>query len=100
MSDLQQERPSPADTARSAIDATGDIVNLFGEAGFGAVLVAMGTAIALTSMWLRLEFTKEWAAPEFVGLLSFGALQVVLGSVERLVLANSSKTSREGGETP
>jgi hypothetical protein len=74
-----------------------EFIPLLAEGQFGVALVSVGLAFAVTDIVLRTELPNEWAAPEFIGLIAFAGLQVVFGSLERLVFARSERNVKSAG---
>lgn len=83
---------SPADGNEQADLA--DYLELFGERSFPMILIALGLAFAGASVGAEMDHVTGWVAPEYMGALSFGALLVVLGCIERLVALHAPTTRR------
>ena len=71
-----------------------DYLELFGERSFPVTLIALGIVFAGASVGAEMDRVPGWVTPEYVGALSFGALLVVLGCVERLVALRAPTTRR------
>lgn len=65
-----------------------------GSSKFSVVLVTLGTTFAAFSIGARLDDPKVWGSSEFLAVLGFGALQVLLGFIEERFVVRSPERIR------
>ena len=67
-----------------------------GDTSFGIILTSLGTAFALFSIGAWLDRLDGWGTTEFLAVLGFGALQVVLGSIAMMIPPRSQRVGTQG----
>jgi hypothetical protein len=72
-------------------------MEFFGERSVPVALMSLGIGFASLSIWFRFINPFSWGTPEFIGLLGFGALAIVLGSLERIVYVTRTGVVRSRG---
>jgi hypothetical protein len=68
-----------------------DFIEIFGEASVPVTLISLGLAFAGASVGAGVDQVSGWSMPEYIGAVSFGALLVVLGCLERIVQLRSAR---------
>jgi hypothetical protein len=92
-----------------AVWTSAQLNRLLQAQGFDLSMVAFGTTAAILTMVARLEDAKDWGSLEFFALLGFGALQILLGFLDRTfarqvsskhALMQSRGTGEPAGQQP
>jgi hypothetical protein len=66
-------------------------LELLGEKSVPLVLIAVGIGIVAADDSIEVNQVTGWGNPEYVGMLAFAALLIVLGCVERIVQLRSAR---------
>jgi hypothetical protein len=72
-----------------------DYLDLFGARGVPLVLIAIGIGMVAADDSIEVNRVTGWGEPEYVGMLAFAALLVVLGCIERLVEMRSDRLASD-----
>lgn len=88
--------PTPAGDSTSAVDGkrTAGLphyLELFGEKSVPLVLIAVGIGMVAADDSIEVNQVTGWGEPEYVGMLAFAALLVLLGCLERIVELRSAR---------
>ncbi len=88
--------PAPAGDSASAVDGKRTAgfphyLELFGEKSVPLVLIAVGIGMVAADDSIEVNRVTGWGEPEYVGMLAFAALLVLLGCLERIVELRSAR---------
>jgi hypothetical protein len=86
------ERLAPEDVTGSAATSFADVIGWFGERSVPVSLTASGITILSLAVALRENNAQTWTLPTFLGLIGFGALLVIAGCTERIVMIRAYPT--------
>jgi hypothetical protein len=87
---LAQQRLAIEDIVGKFLSQVGRISKYYASSAVSFILIGTGVATVPLALWLRFSSPHTFASPEFLGLLGFGMIALVLGSIERLVVLRLS----------
>lgn len=75
---------APEDVTEALAPPVAQVKGWFGGRSVPTLLFALGIAFASLAVSLRENGAQEWPSPVFIGLLGFGAVLILAGSIERV----------------
>jgi hypothetical protein len=83
---------APEDVTAALAPSAAQVKGWFGGRSVPTLLFALGIAFASLAVSLRENGAQEWPSPVFIGLLGFGAILILAGSIERVAGIISGRT--------